>query len=247
MIIPALDLIDGTVVRLYQGNYQQQNNYGKDPILHLHNYLSQGAELLHLVDLTGARDPSLRQIKLLTNLLSYCAPAKVQIGGGIRSAADVEELLKYGANRVVVGSTAVTQPQEVQNWFKIFGPDALVLALDVRIDISGKRWIAISGWMEDSGLMLEQVIDQYLQTVGLNHILCTDISRDGTLSGINIELYQSLCSHWPSIKFQSSGGICSLDDIAKLHHSGVHDVIIGRALLENKFTVAEAMACWQNV
>ncbi|PLK58206.1 1-(5-phosphoribosyl)-5-[(5-phosphoribosylamino)methylideneamino]imidazole-4-carboxamide isomerase [Candidatus Palibaumannia cicadellinicola] len=246
MIIPALDFIDGTVVRLHQGDYQQQRSYGNNPQLRIHDYLRDGAEVLHLVDLNGARNPLARQNKLLTSLLADCAPAQVQIGGGIRSAADVEALLKAGANRVVIGSIAVKKPQEVQQWFKRFGPDALVLALDVRIDVDGKRWVAINGWMENSGVMLEQVINQYSQRVGLKNILCTDISRDGTLSGMNIELYQSLCSDWPSIAFQSSGGIGSLKDIAKLRPSGVKGVIIGRALLEDKFTVAEAIACWQN-
>ncbi|AIN47319.1 1-(5-phosphoribosyl)-5-[(5-phosphoribosylamino)methylideneamino]imidazole-4-carboxamide isomerase [Candidatus Palibaumannia cicadellinicola] len=246
MIIPALDFIDGTIVRLHQGDYQQQRSYGNNPQRRLHDYLLQGAELLHLVDLNGASNPLARQIPLITSLLSYCTPAQVQIGGGIRSIADVEALLKAGANRVVIGSIAVQQPQEVQQWFKHFGPDVLVLALDVRIDVDGKRWVAINGWMEDSGVMLEEVINQYHHRVGIKNILCTDISRDGTLSGMNIELYQSLCSHWPSIAFQSSGGIGSLDDIAKLRHSGVKGVIIGRAFLEDKFTVAEAIACWQN-
>lgn len=201
--------------------------------------------MLHLVDLSGARDPQARQLPLLTRLLAGVVPALVQVGGGIRSAADVEALLEAGATRVVVGSTAVRQPQEVRRWFERFVPDALVLALDVRIDGDGERRVAISGWQEDSGATLEQVIARY-RPLGLKHVLCTDISRDGTLAGSNLSLYQSLCDTWPDIAFQSSGGIGNLADIAALRHSGVQGVIVGRALLENKFIFAKALTCWQN-
>ncbi|MCR3755526.1 MAG: 1-(5-phosphoribosyl)-5-[(5- phosphoribosylamino)methylideneamino]imidazole-4- carboxamide isomerase [Sodalis sp. Psp] len=245
MIIPALDLIDGTVVRLHQGDYQTQRNYGTDPLLRLQNYLSQGAKVLHIVDLTGARNPVTRQIPLLTHLLTSITPALVQIGGGIRSASDVEALLEAGATRVVASSIAVRQPQKVWRWFKRFGPDALVLALDVRIGADGEHWVAISGWQENSGATLEQVITQY-RPFGLRHVLCTDISRDGTLAGSNVSFYRSLCNTWPDIAFQSSGGVGSLADITRLRHSGVQGVIVGRALLEDKFTVSEAVACWQN-
>ncbi|UVK78013.1 MAG: 1-(5-phosphoribosyl)-5-[(5- phosphoribosylamino)methylideneamino]imidazole-4- carboxamide isomerase [Sodalis sp. Fse] len=245
MIIPALDLIDGNVVRLYQGDYQARHNYGSDPLSHLQKYLRQGAKMLHLVDLNGARDPAARQIQLLSWLLTNIAPTLVQIGGGIRSATDIKALLEAGATRVVVGSMAVNQPHTVQRWFKLFSPDMLVLALDVRIDDTGHRQVAINGWQKNSGVTLEQVIDQY-RPLGLKHVLCTDIFRDGTLKGSNLALYQSLCNSWPNIAFQSSGGIASLEDISKLLHIGVQAVIVGRALLEKKFTVAQALKCWQN-
>ncbi|WP_336698251.1 1-(5-phosphoribosyl)-5-[(5-phosphoribosylamino)methylideneamino]imidazole-4-carboxamide isomerase [Pantoea dispersa] len=244
MIIPALDLIDGKVVRLHQGDYGQQRDYGSDPLPRLQDYERQGAEVLHLVDLTGAKDPAKRQIPLLTTLLRGVS-VPVQVGGGIRHRDDVAALLAAGATRVVVGSTAVKQPEEVKSWFSEFGADAIVLALDVRIDASNRKDVAISGWQEAAGVTLEEVIDWY-QPVGLKHVLCTDISRDGTLSGSNVALYQEVSQAFPDIAFQSSGGIGSLDDIAALRGSGAQGVIVGRALLEDKFTVAEAIACWQN-
>ncbi|WP_413725010.1 1-(5-phosphoribosyl)-5-[(5-phosphoribosylamino)methylideneamino]imidazole-4-carboxamide isomerase [Sodalis sp. RH16] len=246
MIIPALDLIDGQVVRLHQGDYGQSRRYGNDPLPRLQNYVRQGAQLLHLVDLTGAKDPAARQIPLLKTLLAGVTPAPVQIGGGIRTLSDVEALLEAGATRVVVGSTAVKQPREVQGWFERFGPDALVLALDVRIDDQGQRRVAVSGWQQDSGMTLEEAIGQY-QAYGLKHVLCTDISRDGTLQGSNVALYRDLCRAYPAIAFQASGGIGGLEDIKQLRTSGVQGVIVGRALLEGKFTLEEAIACWQNV
>ena len=244
MIIPALDLIDGKVVRLHQGDYGQQRDYGNDPLPRLQEYQQQGGEVLHLVDLTGAKDPAARQIPLLRKLLAGVS-VPVQVGGGIRSEDDVAALLEAGAARVVIGSTAVRQPDIVKQWFTRFGADALVLALDVRIAADGSKNIAVSGWQEDSGVTLEQIVDAFLP-YGLKHVLCTDISRDGTLSGSNVALYQEVCARYPQVAFQSSGGIGSLEDIAALRGSGVKGVIVGRALLEGKFTVKEAIACWQN-
>ena len=244
MIIPALDLIDGSVVRLHQGDYGQQRDYGSDPLPRLQDYQRQGAEVLHLVDLTGAKDPAARQIPLLKKLLAGVT-VPVQVGGGIRTEQDVEALLSAGATRVVVGSTAVKAPETVQGWFSRFGADALVLALDVRIDENGTKNVAISGWQENSNATLEQVVEQYLP-FGLKHVLCTDISRDGTLAGSNVELYREVTARFPQVAFQASGGIGNLDDIAQLRDSGVTGVIVGRALLEGKFSVTEAISCWQN-
>lgn len=244
MIIPALDLIDGQVVRLHQGNYAEQTDYGSDPLTRFLNYQQAGAEFLHLVDLTGAKDPAARQIDLLTHLIGELS-IPVQVGGGIRTESDVKALLKAGARRVVIGSTAVTQPEMVKSWFETYGPEAITLAIDVRIDAQNIKRVAISGWQEDSHLSLEALIDIY-DAVGLRHVLCTDISKDGTLKGSNVSLYQEVCAAFPHIAFQSSGGIGSLDDIAALKPTGVNGVIVGRALLEGKFTVEEAISCWQN-
>ncbi len=244
MIIPALDLIDGTVVRLHQGDYGQQRDYGSDPLPRLQAYAAQGAEVLHLVDLTGAKDPAKRQIPLLKSLVAG-VDVPVQVGGGVRTETDVAALLEAGVARVVVGSTAVKSPEEVKGWFKRFGPERLVLALDVRIDADGNKQVAVSGWQENSGVTLEELVESYLP-VGLQHVLCTDISRDGTLAGSNVSLYEEVCARYPQVAFQSSGGIGDLNDIAALRGTGVRGVIVGRALLEGKFNVTEAIQCWQN-
>ncbi|HAK34408.1 MAG TPA: 1-(5-phosphoribosyl)-5-((5-phosphoribosylamino)methylideneamino)imidazole-4-carboxamide isomerase, partial [Pantoea sp.] len=217
---------------------------GSDPLPRLQDYASQGATVLHLVDLTGAKDPAQRQIPLLKTLLNG-VDAVVQVGGGIRTRDDVRALLDAGASRVVVGSTAVKAPEEVKAWFNEFGAEAIVLALDVRIDAANRKEVAISGWQEAAGVTLEEVI-AWFEPVGLKHVLCTDISRDGTLSGSNVALYQEVTARYPDIAFQSSGGIGGIEDIAALRGSGVKGVIVGRALLEGKFTVSEAIACWQN-
>ena len=244
MIIPALDLIDGSVVRLHQGDYGQQRDYRNTPLPRLQDYQQQGAQVLHLVDLTGAKDPAARQIPLLRSLLAG-VNVPVQVGGGIRTEQDVEALLAAGAARVVVGSTAVKQQKTVQGWFERFGADALVLALDVRIDAQGTKQVAVSGWQENSDATLEQLVEAYLP-FGLKHVLCTDISRDGTLAGSNVALYREVSQRYPQVAFQASGGIGNLDDIAALRGSGVQGIIVGRALLEGKFNVKEAISGWQN-
>nr|WP_237397749.1 1-(5-phosphoribosyl)-5-[(5-phosphoribosylamino)methylideneamino]imidazole-4-carboxamide isomerase [Gilliamella sp. Pas-s25] len=243
MIIPALDLIDGSVVRLHQGDYKQKRDYGNHPLLRLQDYEKQGAKLLHLVDLTGAKDPNARQISLIQTLISG-VQVPIQVGGGIRTEKDIQSLLSAGVARVVIGSTAIKQPELVKLWFTKYGAERLVLALDVRIDNQGNKYVAIHGWQEDSKQTLEQVIEDYLP-YGLKHVLCTDISKDGTLSGSNIKLYQEISQKYPQIAFQASGGIGQLNDVKALQNSGVAGVIVGRALLERKFTVQEAISCWQ--
>lgn len=244
MIIPALDLIKGHVVRLYQGDYGQVTQYNVNPIEQCALYHKAGANWLHLVDLTGAKDTDARQMSLI-NTLIQSTPANIQIGGGLRKESDVAELLEAGAKRVVIGSIAVKNPAMVKGWMEKYGAEQIVLALDVNIDNNGNHRVAVSGWQEDSGETIESLIDDYL-SAGLKHVLCTDISRDGTLTGSNVELYKNLCVNYPTVHFQSSGGIGSLADIKALNGSGVSGVIVGRALLDGKFTAKEALSCWQN-
>lgn len=244
MIIPAIDLIDGCVVRLHQGDYGARRDYGEDPLARLQRYQASGAQLLHIVDLTGAKDPKARQIPLLRELLGSLS-IPVQTGGGIRSADDVRSLLDAGAARVVVGSAAVKRTDEVAGWIKTFGADKLVLALDVRINKAGNAEVAVSGWQENSGVLMDDLIRAF-EPAGLRYVLTTDISKDGTLAGPNTALYAKLAQTFPNIDFQASGGIGSLDDIRAVSHTGAAGVIVGRALLEGKFTLEEAIECWPN-
>ena len=244
MTIPAIDLIDGCVVRLHQGDYGARRDYGEDPLARLQRYQASGAQLLHIVDLTGAKDPKARQIPLLRELLGSLS-IPVQTGGGIRSADDVRSLLDAGAARVVVGSAAVKRTDEVAGWMKTFGADKLVLALDVRINKAGNAEVAVSGWQENSGVLMDDLIRAF-EPAGLRYVLTTDISKDGTLAGPNTALYAKLAQTFPNIDFQASGGIGSLDDIRAVSHTGAAGVIVGRALLEGKFTLEEAIECWPN-
>ena len=242
MIIPAIDLIEGSVVRLYQGDYEQKTEYKLDPIDVVHNYADQGAKWLHIVDLTGAKDTSKRQLDLIgkmvaTNRMSF------QAGGGIRNEEDVKQLLDIGVERVVIGSLAVKEPELVKGWITKYGADTIVLALDINIDESGNKFIATHGWQENSGVSIEALLEDFL-SAGAKHVLCTDISRDGTLQGANHQLYTQMTEQFPSVGWQASGGIGNLNDIAVLKPTKVSGVILGRALLEGQFTVEQAIECW---
>jgi phosphoribosylformimino-5-aminoimidazole carboxamide ribotide isomerase len=244
MIIPAIDLIDGKVVRLYQGDYEQTTEYTVDPISVVNQYADDGAQWLHIVDLTGAKDTSKRQLSLISDMVAT-KRMKFQSGGGVRTKSDVEGLLKAGVERVVIGSLAVTQPEVVEQWMVEFGPEHIVLALDINIDDEGNKFVATHGWQKDSGVSIESLIQRYSK-VGLRHVLCTDISRDGTLQGANDSLYAEVAALFPDVQWQASGGIGNLNDIEVLKPTKVAGVILGRALLEGKFTVKEAITCWEN-
>ncbi|MCV2885078.1 1-(5-phosphoribosyl)-5-[(5-phosphoribosylamino)methylideneamino]imidazole-4-carboxamide isomerase [Aestuariibacter sp. AA17] len=244
MIIPAIDLIDGKVVRLFQGDYEKKTEYQFDPIDVVNQYADAGATWLHIVDLTGAKDTNKRQLALIESMVNT-KRMQFQAGGGIRSQQDVEGLLGAGVSRVVIGSLAVKSPELVKSWITTYGSDAIVLALDINIDANGNKFIATHGWQENSGVSIESLLDDFLH-VGAKHVLCTDISRDGTLQGANDALYAEMSKQYPSVKWQASGGIGGLTDIQDLKPTGVDGVILGRALLEGKFTLEEAIACWQN-
>lgn len=244
MIIPAIDLIDGAVVRLYQGDYDKKTEYQLDPVDVVHRYADDGATWLHIVDLTGAKDTSKRQLELIRTMVNT-KRMQFQAGGGIRSEDDVTQLLSAGVSRVVIGSLAVKEPELVKHWITKYGSDAIVLALDVNIDDDGNKLIATHGWQQSSGVALEDLLNDFAE-VGVKHVLCTDISRDGTLQGANVELYQQMQQQFPGIAWQASGGIGGLQDIQALRPANVEGVILGRALLEGKFTVKEAITCWQN-
>jgi phosphoribosylformimino-5-aminoimidazole carboxamide ribotide isomerase len=244
VIIPAIDLIQGKTVRLYQGSYDKTTEYQQTPLQLRDLYAKAGAGILHLVDLTGAKNAADRQLELLTSLMKN-APLPVQVGGGVRTAADVEQLLAAGASRVVVGSVAIREPATVQGWLRTYGGDKIVLALDVAINAKGDKTLPSHGWIEESTITLEQVLDGFI-AAGAKHVLCTDISKDGTLQGPNVALYAELVQKYPQIQWQASGGVGSLADIKALKPTGVAGVILGRALLEGKFTIEEAIQCWQD-
>lgn len=242
MIIPAIDLIEGRVVRLFQGDYAQKTQYDFDPIDVVNDYADQGALWLHIVDLTGAKEVEKRQLDLIAKMVAT-QRMQFQCGGGIRAESDVAQLLDIGVQRVVIGSLAVKEPDLVQGWMAKYGAEHFVLALDININDLGEKRIATHGWQQDSGVELEALLASYLAS-GVQQVLCTDISRDGTLQGPNTALYGDMVRRFPSVNWQASGGIGGLEHIEGLKPTQVQGVILGRALLEGKFTVAQAIAMW---
>ncbi len=238
-VIPAIDLLEGGCVRLKYGDFTQRQNYAADPLELAEDYAGAGAQWLHVVDLAASRDGADANIKPLLSLLEK-APQSVQTGGGVRDEADLQLRLDHGADRVVVGSICVTQPERFARWLSKFGPDRIVAALDVQIDDSGIPWPRTHGWTKGSARSLWQLLD-YLHDKGLRHLLCTDISRDGAMTGPNLELYRNIVRKYPDLSLQASGGVSKLADLEQLSHTGADAAITGKALLEGCFTVAEAM------
>lgn len=241
IIYPAIDLRSGRVVRLTEGRFDQEKSYGDDPLAVAREFKSAGATWLHVVDLDGAKDPSKRQTALVEKI-ARSSGLRVQTGGGIRDEAQIAALLAAGVERVIVGSLAAREPARVRGWFARFGPEHIILSPDVRLDAGGIPRVAAAGWQESTGVALDDLLNGYL-AAGLIHILCTDISRDGKLSGPNTSLYAQLVKRFPSLQIQASGGVSSLDDLRILKTTGSAGAIVGRALYEKKFTLQEALAC----
>lgn len=240
IIYPAIDLRGGRVVRLTEGDFNREKSYGDDPVAVARGFAAAGATWLHVVDLDGARDPARRQTALVERLARESG-LRVQTGGGIREEAQIAALLDAGAARVIVGSVAVKNPPLVREWLARFGFERIVLAPDVRIDADGTPRVAAAGWQESTGVALNELLAGYLSS-RLAHVLCTDISRDGKLTGPNAALYSSLVQRFPALQIQASGGVSSLDDLRALRATGAAGAIVGRALYEGKFTLKEALS-----
>ena len=238
-LYPAIDVRGGRVVRLRQGDYAQETRYDDEPLTLAMRYGQAGAGWLHLVDLDAARAggytlaPLLAAINALTSL-------SVQTGGGVRREADVDAMLAAGAQRVVVGSLAVREPATVIGWLRRFGTERITVALDARRDAGGAWRLPTEGWTADSGLELDALLQRYADH-GLRHLLCTDIDRDGMLSGPNLELYQRILLLCPDIQLQASGGVRDIADIGAAQAVGCAGAVLGKALLDGCFSLDDAL------
>lgn len=240
LLYPAIDIREGRVVRLRQGDYDAETRYADDPLALAKRYAEAGAEWLHLVDLDAAKaggwtlGPLVEAIRRETTL-------KVQTGGGVRDDADVQAIYGAGAARVVIGSMAIRQANRVLGWLERFGNDRVTIALDARADDAGVFRLPVHGWTEASGLALFDLLKRYADA-GLRHLLCTDIARDGMLAGLNLDLYREIATRFPEVAVQASGGVASLDDVLGARAAGAGGAILGKALLDGRFTMVDAFA-----
>ena len=238
-VIPAIDLRGGQVVRLKQGDYAQQTTYAADPRELAQRYADAGARWLHLVDLDGARSGRLDNLAVIRAIAAD--GMQIQAGGGVRDEDDLRRLFDVGVQRVVLGSVAIRDPELVTSWLHTYGSERLTIALDTR-RIDGRWRLPSAGWTEVETRTLDELAPWYAAR-GARHLLCTDIDRDGMLAGFNLELYRHLAGSVPELAVQASGGVRSLDDIRDARAAGARGVILGRALLEGRFMVEEALAC----
>jgi phosphoribosylformimino-5-aminoimidazole carboxamide ribotide isomerase len=240
-LYPAIDVREGRVVRLAQGDYARETRYDSEPLAVAQGYAQQGAGWLHLVDLDAARAggytlaPLLREIRATTGL-------SVQTGGGVRSRQDVADILEAGAQRVVIGSLAVRETSAVLAWIAEFGAERITVALDARQDSAGIWRLPVHGWTETAADTLDDLAVRFADG-GLKHLLSTDIARDGMLSGPNFELYRHLAQIAPALQVQASGGVREAGDVATARAQGCAGIVLGRALLEGRFSLPEALAC----
>lgn len=236
-LIPSIDLRGGRCVRLLRGDFAAETRYEYEPHELLVRYRDLGARWLHIVDLDGARDGQLANRAIILALARQGA-VRIQTGGGIRSATVVDELLAQGVGRVVVGSAAAERPDEVRAWIARHGVEAVCLAFDVRLDEAGIPRLQTRGWREATTLSLWDAVAAYAD-VGLRHVLCTDVERDGALGGPNTALYAEAVRRFPGVAWQASGGVGSAADLRALAATGADAAISGKALLEERIPAEE--------
>jgi phosphoribosylformimino-5-aminoimidazole carboxamide ribotide isomerase len=239
-IIPAIDLRAGRVVRLAQGDYARETRYAPEALELAQAYARAGATRLHVVDLDGARSGALENLRVIEAIAG--GGLRLQAGGGVRGAADVERLFDAGVERVVVGSVAVREPDTVAGWLARFGAERICIALDTRADASGRWTLPVRGWTESSQASLDELAPRFA-AAGARHLLCTDIARDGMLSGPNLALYAHLRMLVPDVAVQASGGVRDANDLLALRGGGAAAAVLGRSLLEGRLTLEEALRC----
>jgi phosphoribosylformimino-5-aminoimidazole carboxamide ribotide isomerase len=237
LLIPAIDLRQGRCVRLHQGDFHAETRYALAPHELAQRYRSLGAAWLHVVDLDGARDGVLANRAIVLALASQRS-VSLQVGGGVRSAATAEDLLRNGVGRVVVGSAALERPEATAAWLARFGPERICLAFDVRMDARAEPRVHTRGWTQGGTVSLWSALEPF-NAAGLRHVLCTDIDRDGTLGGPNLELYRECLRRYPDLAWQAAGGVRDAHDLAALAAVGVAAAVSGKALLEERLSPKE--------
>jgi len=231
-IIPAIDLIDGKCVRLSQGDYSQKIVYNENPLEVAKMFAEAGIRRLHLVDLDGAKAHHIVNHKVL-EIITSSTDLVVDFGGGLKTDDDLRIAFECGASMVTGGSIAVKDPDIFTSWITKFGGEKIILGADVK-----DEKIAVGGWLETTELDLMPFIDNYMK-LGINKVICTDISKDGMLQGTAIDLYKKMLVSQPNLYLIASGGVSSMKDVELLHEAFIPAVIIGKAIYEGKIKLKE--------
>ncbi len=231
-LIPAIDIIDGQCVRLTKGDYDQKTVYNDSPVEVAKGFEALGFKRLHVVDLDGAKSKHIVNSHVLSRI-SAETKLTVDFGGGIKTDEDIEKAFASGAAMVTVGSIAVTHPELFMGWLEKYGAERMILGADVR---HGK--ISINGWKEDSSEDLLPFLKKYIEA-GVKNVLCTEISKDGTLAGPAIDLYCQVMDAYPQLHLIASGGVSSKEDIIALDAAGIPAVVFGKAIYEGRIDLQE--------
>jgi phosphoribosylformimino-5-aminoimidazole carboxamide ribotide isomerase len=229
IVIPAIDLYGGRAVRLTRGDYSARKNYSSSPVSVAAEFYRLGFSIVHVVDLEGAKQGNIVNLETIESIAAL-ADGKVQVGGGIRTTTDIESLLNLGVHRIITGSIAVSSPELAASWLREFGPEKIVIGLDVKRDR-----IAYDGWLHTSDSPVADFILRMLE-YGARIFICTDILKDGMLEGPNADWYRRLVIDFPDAEFIASGGVSSADDLRALEDTGVSGVIVGKAIYEGKIS-----------
>lgn len=234
-LIPAIDIIDGKCVRLTKGDYGQKKVYNDDPVAQAKEFEKLGMKRLHVVDLDGAKAKHVVNVDVLRGITAATG-LKVDFGGGIKRDDDIEKAFAAGASLVTIGSIAVSQPDTFMRWLDRYGADKVILGADVRNGL-----VSINGWKEDTSEKLLPFLARYVKA-GVKNVLCTEISRDGTLSGPSTDLYREVMEAFPGIHLIASGGVGRNEDIIELDEAGIPAVVFGKAWYEGKINLEELKA-----
>lgn len=226
IVIPAIDLISGKCVRLYQGDFSRQTTYDNEPVQQAREFQTAGFARLHVVDLEGARSGLGQNRQVIRNLVE-AVDIPIQMGGGVRTGEDVSELLGFGVQFLILGTAALTDPKRVTRWVKRWGPGSFMISLDLK----GKG-LRSQGWVETSGVELREALDRIAEW-GIGQVICTDVESDGTLRQPNYSTYRELRAQLPAdITLFAAGGISRPEHLSRLEELGVDGVVVGRALYE---------------
>ena len=232
IIFPAIDLYDGKAVRLYKGDYKNMTVYSDDPLSVARDFEEAGATHVHMVDLEGAKDGTTPNLDIVARVARETS-LFVEIGGGIRSMETVKKYADAGVRRVILGTAAVNDPDFLREAVAEYG-ELISVGADVK-----DGYIAIKGWLEQSNVTLDEFVSQ-MQSIGVRHMICTDISRDGAMRGTNLELYRQLAAKY-SIDITASGGVSTLEDVRALREMELYGAIIGKAYYTGDIKLSEAL------
>lgn len=231
-IIPAIDIIDGKCVRLTQGDYSQKTIYNEHPLEVAKMFEGAGMRRLHLVDLDGARAGTVKNWKVLETIAGKTSLV-IDFGGGIKEEKDVKVVFESGARLATIGSLAVKSEDRFVHWLGAFGADRFLLGADVKAEK-----IAVAGWLETTDIWIIDFLHKYIDH-GITQVFCTDVSKDGKLEGPSVDLYKSILKEFPGLNFIASGGVSNIDDLYTLAEIGCSGAIIGKAIYENRISMAD--------